>query len=415
MEFKRINYYNKVIEELNSKNDRSEELFWAYIERGMIYFELVEYNKAISDFESAISLMPDEAIGYYNLGIIYYHRKELDKSLEYFKKVIELEPDNGQAYYQMGLILNLKNEYLSAVNFFSEAVNSGRKTADVFYNRALSYIKLSEFEKAMKDLDTALKIKPSNSDYYLARASLNLNLKNYKDALKDFTSLIKLKPDFSSYRFDRAVLYATVGSWFKTVESVGNKESFIYKKSVELSSGFDENSDFYYNLARYDIDFALDNEAKICGFSGVSPSFYLTRGAILLSMGKKTEAELDFVLAKKNIKIFSFETLNEAGSKYVGERYYLIKALVCLYLGEYETAKKELDRVLNMEIFSSRLDILYACYWWKAEKDFEKTNFWFERSLRNGFDIINVIDDIFEGYFLRDFLHELEKKKKINF
>ena len=413
MEIDRITYYTRIIEELLNKNNISEELFWAYIERGISYFEELDYNKAISDFESAISIMPDESLSYYNLGMIYKERGDFDKAVYYMNKVISMEDNNANAYFELGVIMNEKGDYLKAFEYLSKAILCGRKTADVFYNRALILINLNKFEDAIKDINIAIKMKPSNSNYYIKRAQININNKDFKSAIDDFTSAIKLKPDYSSYRVDRAMLYASVGSWIKTRSEIDNKDSFIYKKAKLFSADFVDDSKLYYELALYDIDNAIENESKIYNSFKISSSYYLVRASILRSMNRITESIFDLIIAKENMKLFSKKNFLDIGPWSIPQKYYLMKAIIHLYLEEFDEVKKELDFVLNKEIFSSKLDILYACYWWKAHRCVEKTNFWFQRAIKNGFDASNLVDDIFEGYFLRDFIIEAERKNII--
>ncbi|NLH38728.1 MAG: tetratricopeptide repeat protein [Elusimicrobia bacterium] len=414
-DFDRIEYYTRIIDELSSKNDDNEELFWAYIERGIAYFNNVEYDLAARDFEAAIDINPDEAVSYYNLGIIAKQRNNFDRAVDYFKKVIELDVNNNNAYYELGLVMNEIKNYESALDYFSKAISYGRKTADVFYNRAISFVALNRLDEALKSINAAIKLKQSNPLYYIVRSNIYLSNHNYFNSIADLTSAIRLKPEFPSYRFNRAITYATVASCIKF--STDSSNSILIEKAREISNDFKgENFNLYYTLAEYDINKAIDKEVSLYrNPENITPSYYLTRGAIYLSWGKEIDAVYNFVMAKRSIKMLDREISDDLRSEYLPSKFYLMKALIHLYLDDYDEAKKNLDVMLNNDAMSERLDLLYACYWWSREKDFEKTNFWFQRAFKKGFDIYNLVDDLFEGRFLRSFFFELEKRNLINF
>ncbi|MEF3279516.1 MAG: tetratricopeptide repeat protein [Elusimicrobiota bacterium] len=409
-EIEKIEYYTKIIDELSSKNFESEELFWAYIERGMSFFENIEYDRAILDFENAISIMPDEGVPYYNLGIIYKRKKDFDRAFYYFERAIDLKFGNNAVYYELGLLYLEKEDYEKAVENFGKAISSGRRTADVFYYRAISFMKLLKYDEAIRDLDIASKIKPSNSDYYIMLANIYTITHNYEKAIDALSMAIKIKPDISIYRFDRSILFATLGSIIK-LSKKRSVDSIIFKKwfnIIERLQKDDEN--FYYKLAEKDINYAMELEQIFYGLKKINPSYYLTRGAIYRWWGKEAEAFVNFILARNNLVYI--KPKGNSDNRLL-ENYHAISALTYLYLQQWDDAKKHLDSMLNNDIISRKLDILYSCYWWASKRDFDRAYFWFNRAVKNGFDIYDIMDDIFEGYFLSDFIDKLEAKGMI--
>ncbi len=412
MEFNRVSQYTKLIEEFKNKENKREELFWIYVERGILYFEKNEYDNAISDFNNAILINPVEEVCYFYLGLIYKEMSDYEKAEFYFKKALRINNNNNSTYMELANIYHLKDEYEKAIKFYSKSISKGGKKAEVFYLRSFSYLKLGKLKKAIADLTTAIKLKPSISNYYFERAKLFIETKEYPNAINDLTQAISLEPLISCYKFERGVLYAKVASIKKNMENIfsKNKKSIFYKRACKLTSSFKMDFNYYYKLSLEDINAAIEEEEKIKK-SNINPIYYLTRGAIKLSMDDFLGSILDFSIAKMNIKVFpeNFSRCGFGGIDYFPAKYYLIKALIFLYLDEYDESKKYLDDVLNSEIDLAELDILYASWWWKAKKNFEKANFWFQRALKKGFDIDNLLNDIFEGYFLKDFLELIDR------
>lgn len=414
----KINYYTDLINQLLETDPYSEELFWAYVERGLCYYDLVEYDNAIEDFKQAIILDPDEAIPYYNLGVIYKNRSDLKTSLVFFEKAIDLDPTLNHAYVEIAEIKMQNEEYADAIFYFKRAISAGYKKSDVFYKRGICYSKTGNTEKALEDLTTAIKLKPKKTEYYINRAYLYTQTRKYFNAAEDYSKAIELSPNIPEYRFLRGLIYSTVASYIKLKNTFSPDRFLFYSEIKEVINNFTEEScNVYYEKAINDFTKSIELLTKTLKNSMlISPSYYLSRGATFLSWGKQVEAVVDFVMAKKvceeGIKkmdrIENFMMLTDSP-----EKYYTVKTLSHMYLGEWSEAKELLNKIFNLENRSERINILFAAYSWKAENDFEKTLFWIKRAVRYGFEIMDVADDIFEGYFLRDFFFLL-KSRNIN-
>lgn len=396
----KIKYYTRLIDEL-SKDGDLEELFWAYLERGISYLEEHEYELAISDFKEAGVIKPSEPVVYFNIGLAYTKLKNDSLAMEYFKKTIDLDEKNPFAYFELGNISYNNEKFNEAREYYTKAMRNGKKSSDIYYKRALTNFKLLNCIDAIADISHAIKMKPSNTDYYILRANIYLSMKDYRSAIDDLTHLIKIKPSNSIFRLNRSIAYATIGSIIKLIVTNSLPKSLV--KVVEKTIlPFEKDYHKYYEMAENDITIAIENEKSLFGAYYISPSYYITRGAILLSYGKEVPAIVDFSMAKTILKSYFPSKKNKT--------YQSMKALVELYLDNYEQSWKH----LTDEVELPKNNILRACLCWKSAKDFEKTYFWFEKAIENGFDIFEVVDDIFEGYFLLDFLNELEKRELLS-
>lgn len=395
----KIKYYTKLIEELITKNTNGEELFWAYFERGLYYLEDHEYELAIADFKEALSIKEDPLL-YYNIGIALTKMKDLTEAKIYFSKVVEIDPKNSFAYFELGNIFHEEGNYSKALDFYDKSIKNGKKGSDVYYKRAITNLKLLRKDQALADISQAIKIKPSNLNYYVLRSNIYISMKRFFPAIEDLNRIIEFKPSSSIYRLNRAIVYATVGSLIKLLVKKSIEKSLVgYVERIVHDFSFDYHK--YYEIAESDINIAIDIEKKNSPFF-ISPSYYITRGAVCLSYGKEVEAIVDFSTAKNILKShFASSKSKELKS---------LKALVNLYLEDYEEAWKNIE---DDEFELPKFNILRACWWWKKEKNFDKTYFWFKKAVKNGFDVFELVDDVFEGYFLNGFLSELEKRDEL--
>ncbi|MGC8867212.1 MAG: tetratricopeptide repeat protein [Elusimicrobiales bacterium] len=396
----RIKYYTHLIEEL-SKKGSNDDLFWLYLERGLYYMQEHEYELALSDFTHASFIKPDESIVYYNLAIVYRMMKDEDMAFKCLKKVIDINDRDPFAYYELGKLLYDKKEYSLAEEYYTKAIKNGKRGSDIYYRRALTRYRMGMINGAIGDINLAIKMKPSAADYYVLRANINLLTKNYVGVINDFNRLVEIKPSHSIYRLNRAIIYATIASLLKLIAK-NSIPSILVDKVKRSLLGFEQDYHRYYDMAEEDINVAVESEGLVFGDFYISPSYYIARGAIYLSYGKHIAAAMDFSVAKSILKSYFQSKTNLS--------YKSMRALVEMYLDNYDEARK----YISDDDTTSKINILRACWWWKAERNFERTYFWFKKAYDNGFDIFEVIDDIFEGYFLQSFLKELENRKLLS-
>ncbi|MCX8074308.1 MAG: tetratricopeptide repeat protein, partial [Clostridia bacterium] len=348
----KIKYYTRLIDEL-SRSGSTNELFWAYFERGLYYLEDYEYELAISDFTEAASINPNEPSVYFNIGFAYSKMKVDDLAEEYFKKVIEIDSKNPFAYFELGNLNYNRQNYEDAVEYYTKAIKNGKRGSDTYYKRAMTNFKLLKYIEALSDISYAIKIKPTNLDYYVLRSNIYISLRDYKSAIEDLSYLVNIKPSHSVYRLNRAIVYATCGSLIKLF--INDLIPLSFKKIVEKTiSSFGNDYNKYYKLAGSDINIVIEQERKLFGDYYISPSYYITRGAILLSYGKKFESIIDFSFAK--IILRSYFSLNN-------KTYQLMKALVDLYLDNYKESLFYIEN--NYDFNMPKVNILRACWWWK--------------------------------------------------
>ncbi len=149
----------------------------AYIQRGVLYFELNDYDNALTDFNIAISHNTLDSNCYFDRGLIYLNRLKLDSALKDFNKALTINPT------------------------FNKAIG----------NRATAYFQLKQYENSIKDCNAVLEKYPEKGFYYNLKALSEVELKQYEQALKDYDFAIKTGFDEGLVYSNRSQLYFKMG------------------------------------------------------------------------------------------------------------------------------------------------------------------------------------------------------------
>lgn len=132
-------FYKKAKEELTKAIQNDPTFYKAYINRGLVNYELAFYQEAINDFTKAMQLKPLDYKAYYNRGIVYYRLGNLKAAESDFTNAIEINPNEANAYFNRGLVY--KHEY-----------NSKDALAD-FYKAGILYINDNNRKDAYECVD----------------------------------------------------------------------------------------------------------------------------------------------------------------------------------------------------------------------------------------------------------------------
>ncbi|MGC8789943.1 MAG: tetratricopeptide repeat protein [Desulfurella sp.] len=114
-------YYKKAKDELTKAIQNDPNFYKAYINIGMVNYELAFYQDAINDFTKALQIQPLSYKAYYNRGIVYYILGNLIAAESDFTNAIEINPDYADAYFNRGLVYKQKNNIKKALDDFYQA------------------------------------------------------------------------------------------------------------------------------------------------------------------------------------------------------------------------------------------------------------------------------------------------------
>ncbi|MCG9127077.1 tetratricopeptide repeat protein [Candidatus Poribacteria bacterium] len=156
----------------------------AYIQRGLIKFQLQQYNEAIADYTQTISLKRYYADAFAGRGDVYYALKNLPKALD---------------------------DYSASLK--------SRRSAQIFTKRAKCYIDSGRIDEAIDDYTYIIKRRPTAIAYYnrgkaYYKKYLSVNDEQIAQlAIRDFDKSIEMQPLFALSFYHRGDVYRNLGQF----------------------------------------------------------------------------------------------------------------------------------------------------------------------------------------------------------
>jgi tetratricopeptide (TPR) repeat protein len=234
----------------------------AYIERGLIKFDLKDYNGSIQDLNKAIGIKPSDStyvframtkyflgdfkgviadcdkaiafnpsknilVGAYNYsGQAKINLKDYDGALKDFDKAIELDPSFARSYNNKAVIEGYLDDHESAIKDYSKAIELDTTWAEVYSNRGLEKNYVGDYKGAIEDFNKAIKLNSKDAITFAGRGFTKDNLKDYQGAIQDYNKAIELNPSY-------ATAYSNRGSAELELNKK-NEACSDFKKAVEL-------------------------------------------------------------------------------------------------------------------------------------------------------------------------------------
>jgi tetratricopeptide (TPR) repeat protein len=144
-------------------------LYWAYLNRGLLYLDLRDYKQARGDFDRVITLRPDLAKAYVN-----------------------------RALARLGL-----KDFQGAVDDLTRALKSKDAPARVLFLRARARLSLGDNEGAARDHAEGLQREPNDPVSWVVRGLARLSV-DPRGALADYDAALALNPRFIDALQDKA-------------------------------------------------------------------------------------------------------------------------------------------------------------------------------------------------------------------
>jgi tetratricopeptide (TPR) repeat protein len=202
---------------------------YAYLLRGLVYFQTQEYKLSLADFDQAIALNPKYSEAYNNRG--YLKREALNDipgALADYDMSIALNPKNADTYNNRALLKNENlNDSLGAMRDYDMAIRLKPKNSDMYFNRANLKSDLNDFQGALADYNQSLILNPKDARAYSNRGLLKFDkLNDAEGALKDYDRAIAIDLKLAGVYYNRALLKK------KSSDRAGAIQDF--QKSIQL-------------------------------------------------------------------------------------------------------------------------------------------------------------------------------------
>lgn len=201
-----------------------------YYNRGFIYENTGKIDWAIRDYTKAIALSDNTLeSAFLNRGILYFQLDQYQKALKDFDMCIELEPKASEAYFNKGLVCKKIKNYKDAILNFSKAIERGNNYR-FYINRAAIFSLLGQKKKAIEDYSNALQINKYLEDVYLKRGELLIDVRQLPFAIQNNYELLKVYPNNVKAYINLGFIYLNTQAYGKALGSL-NKAILLNPKS----------------------------------------------------------------------------------------------------------------------------------------------------------------------------------------
>lgn len=260
--------YGKALVDLNRAVELEPTDFKAYNNRGLVLTDAGQPDKAIADFDRAIALFSNDPSAYYNRGNAYRKLGESDLAVADFSIAISMNPDDMKARNNRGLVFQERGDLERALAEYNDALALRPEDWMTLNNRGLLLSAMGESDRALDDFNCALRHNSDESSIYINRG-LAFSAKNLdSEALSDFDQAIRLKPDDSRAYNNRALIHAKQGEFTAALLDFNRALELVpFNASVHLNRGIILLKTGAEPLARKDFEQACAlGEKRGCGF-----------------------------------------------------------------------------------------------------------------------------------------------------
>jgi tetratricopeptide (TPR) repeat protein len=332
-------------------------------------------EEALKSYEEA--LMNDKELSeiFVPLGVLYFRANNLPKAEEMLQKALAASPNDPEAQYFLGRVRYRQKQYTDALTAFRKATAGNGAYTEAFNYTGEVLVLLNKPTEAIAEFKKATELKPDYFEAWLGLGNANYEANNWADAVTAYERATRLKNDNAEAYENLADAYRQIPNYEKAESNYklaalflerasevnGEQAADIYSKSAYMvakqceinitrnlkcrwadavtyiekaakhsKTGLD-NANLgwvYYNAAREDLSFRLDEAARpklerakaalliaIANDSKYSAGPYMNLGRVLADMGDYDGAINAYQNALKREPDWGF-ALNELGSIY---------------------------------------------------------------------------------------------------
>ena len=241
---------------------------------GLTFNRIKIWKNTETLFSDVIAKEPGQSLGWGTRGTylkklgdnstdLNRRNKYLKRALKDLSESLKLDPDNTIIRNNRGNIYFNNQEYKKALDDYLVCDELGDSTPILLTNMASAKFVLNYREDAFNDFERALKVDSTFEKAYMNRGIALLSVQEYTSALSDFQTYLRYDPL-------NAGIINSVGLCYRGLKQENN--------------------------AIRSFDRAIANATKASDKS----VFHFNRGVSYYSLGRKSEAKSDFIIAQQN-------------------------------------------------------------------------------------------------------------------
>jgi tetratricopeptide (TPR) repeat protein len=289
-----------------------------YLGRGRCYACLSMFKEAITDLSIAINIDKDLIDAYLNRGKCAYLIGDTSLAFMDFQKIIVLQPKNPMVHVYAGNLLMTTGSYEDATKAFSNADNI-KKSPLALYQRSRCYVALTKTKDAISDLNKVVELSPNDK---VAR--------NDRDCLKCLGSCVGA--EINSTTFEKSIVILT--------QLINYDKNVGFLKQLHHSSIIYHHSQIIPNSNRTKVD-------KIRTLRQMRDR--RMRSGDIEDDSTFEDEEFDLDVEIHDIGEIDEQSVTKEENYYKEnifnrEDYFLYRAIMYFYVGEYDKAIADFDQ-----------------------------------------------------------------------
>lgn len=224
---KRLVYYNKMVEDYNSRMLLKRRLRITNEEAALTEGQIDTHFASIDEFSSNIDRNPNDANAYFGRALDFMLVQDFSEAIKDFGRAIELDPSFVMAYFNRAAVRYKQMEYdQSQVSTVTDDISTmtmnlnigkqakpdqSRQPVDASTALLKDNKRAYEHEMIIRDYDMAIKLNPGFIYAYLNRGNLRCAQRDFRAAIVDYNEAILRDPEFAEAYFNRGLARLSLG------------------------------------------------------------------------------------------------------------------------------------------------------------------------------------------------------------
>ncbi len=207
-----------------------EEIFEAFMEAALIFFEVDDYKRALAALDQAAGIFDDEPDVYAQRGMAYRGQGNYAKAVADFSRAVRLDPERIGIVLVRGMTFRDMGQYDKALADFARYEAEGGTEMLLRIERGTVYVTQEQWALAMADFDRAIELDTEKSGVPLLMKIVTLVAMGQPEAaMENWKVLAELNELFQPAQMDESLwmfekLYPTLKSpTEKLLEMVGDE------------------------------------------------------------------------------------------------------------------------------------------------------------------------------------------------
>lgn len=230
-----------------------------------------------------------------NAAYASLRRDSFEVAKRHFDAALRIMPEskaNAEIYYQLGRMAECENRYAGAESSYSRALTLNPKFRKALLRRGHTRLLQNKFREAADDYSAVLATDGDRTEALYFRAYAFMQTGDFENARKDYVALLALKPGDEKVQLSLAFMEQKTGKAGLAAERL----TALIEQTPNNGTYYAARAGVETELQRYALAHADWNTA--IRYLPDDGGYRLERAKLLYRMGRKKEAELDFLKAR---------------------------------------------------------------------------------------------------------------------